>query len=48
MKKPGSVKKPLKDRIEDEIREFLDKLASALDGMLKPEPVPVPIRSRRR
>jgi hypothetical protein len=48
MKKPGSVQKPLKDRIQDEIREFLDKVAGALDGILRPEPVPVPIRSRRR
>ena len=46
MKKPGSVQKPLKDRIQDEIREFLDKVAAALDGVLKPEPVRIPIRRR--
>jgi hypothetical protein len=48
MKKPRSVQKPRKGRIQDEIREFLDKVAAALDGMFRPEPVPVPVRSRRR
>jgi hypothetical protein len=41
-------KKPIAERIKDKIRDLLDELVEALDGLLQPQPVPIPARGRRR
>jgi hypothetical protein len=41
-------KKPLQERIKDRIRDLADEVVGALEGLLNPEPEPIPVRVRRR
>jgi len=41
-------RKPITERIKDKIRGLLDELVEAIDGLLQPQPQPVPVRGRRR
>jgi hypothetical protein len=40
-------KKPLRERIKDRIRDLADEVVGALEGLLTPEPEPIPVRIRR-
>jgi hypothetical protein len=37
-------KKPLTDRIKERLRDLVDDLVGSLEGVLLPQPEPVPIR----
>jgi hypothetical protein len=42
------IKKPISERIKDKIRELLEGLVEAVDGLMQPPLVPIPARGRRR
>jgi len=37
-------KKPLADRIKERLRDLVDDLVGSLEGLLVPQPEPVPVR----
>ena len=39
-------KKPLTDRIKERLRDLIDDVMGSLEGLVLPEPVPIPIRKR--
>jgi hypothetical protein len=47
MAKKQDRKKPLIERIQDRIRDFLDGVAEAIDSLIAPPPQPVRIPIRR-
>ncbi len=47
MSRQQRSKRPFAERIKDKIKTLLDDLVEALDGILEPEPQPVPVRVPR-
>ena len=41
-------KKPLTDRIKERLRDLVDDLVDSLEGLVVPQPEPIPVRSGRR
>jgi hypothetical protein len=41
-------KKPLTDRIKERLRDLVDDLVDSLEGLVLPQPEPIPVRSGRR
>lgn len=41
-------KKPLTDRIKEKLRDLVDDLVDSLEGLVVPQPEPIPVRTRRR
>jgi hypothetical protein len=41
-------KKPLADRIKERLRDLVDDLVGTLEGLVVPQPEPIPIRKRYR
>jgi hypothetical protein len=41
-------KKPLTDRIKERLRDLVDDLVGTLEGLVVPQPEPVPVRIRTR
>lgn len=41
------AQKPLKERIEEKIRGWIDDLAEAIEGLVAPAPEPIPIPIKR-
>ena len=41
-------KKPLRDRIEERLRDLVEDVVGALEGLVVPQPEPVPVRARNR
>jgi hypothetical protein len=41
-------KKPLLDRIKERLRDLVDDVVGSLEGLVVPQPEPVPIRTRTR
>jgi hypothetical protein len=39
-------KKPLTDQIKERLRDLIDDLVGSLEGLVLPEPVPIPVRKR--
>jgi hypothetical protein len=46
--KDEDARKPLKERIEEKVRDLWDDLAEALENIIVPAPEPVPIPVRKR
>jgi hypothetical protein len=40
-------KKPLTDRIKDRLRDMVDELVGTIEGLAHPQPLPIPVRTRR-
>ena len=38
-------KKPLTDRIKERLRDLVDDLVESLEGLVVPQPEPVPVRN---
>jgi len=47
MGKDQRRKKPLADRIKEKFRDLVDDLVDTLEGLVIPQPEPVPVRIRR-
>ena len=41
-------KKPLTDRIKERLRDWVDDLVDSLEGLVMPQPEPIPVRSGHR
>jgi hypothetical protein len=39
-------KKPLTDRIKERLRDLVDDLVGSLEGLVVPQPEPIPVRKR--
>jgi hypothetical protein len=39
-------KKPLVDRIKERFQDFVDDLVDSLEGLVLPQPEPIPVRKR--
>jgi hypothetical protein len=40
-------KKPLADRIKERLRDLVDELVDSLEGLVLPQPEPIPVRIKR-
>jgi hypothetical protein len=40
-------KKPLSERIKERLRDMVDEVVGTFEGLAHPQPLPIPVRTRR-